>query len=182
MFNKYHFTTVWRAKATVAEVYAVIDDAVDSCRWWPAVWLRAEVLVAGDSNGIGKQTKYLTKGWLPYLINWTGETIEKIPEQKIRLKAKGDFDGEGIWTFRQEGEESIAQFEWIIDGNKPLFKYFSLILKPIFKANHNWAMRKGQESLLVELQRRRATGKNKTPPQPTFLSAKKRRKLGLVTV
>ena len=47
-------------------------------------------------------------------------------------------------------------FDWKIRGDKLLLRYLSFLLKPIFAANHRWAMAKGEESLKLELARRRA--------------------------
>jgi hypothetical protein len=47
-------------------------------------------------------------------------------------------------------------------------------MKPIFKANHHWAMARGEESLKLELARRHAAGDPTleavipAPPGPTF--------------
>ena len=49
-------------------------------------------------------------------------------------------------------------FDWRLGREKPLFRYLSFLLKPVFKANHRWAMAKGQEALLRELERRRDVG------------------------
>ena len=32
-------------------------------------------------------------------------------------------------------------YDWRIRANKPLLRYLSFIMKPIFSANHHWAMR-----------------------------------------
>jgi len=41
-------------------------------------------------------------------------------------------------------------------ADKPLLKSLSFLMKPIFAANHHWAMRQGEESLQLELARRHA--------------------------
>jgi len=43
---------------------------------------------------------------------------------------------------------------WKIRADKPLLRDFSFLMKPLFSANHHWAMRKGEESLRLELARR----------------------------
>jgi hypothetical protein len=48
-----------------------------------------------------------------------------------------------------------VRFDWNIVAEKPLLKYLSFLMKPIFRANHEWAMRRGQESLAREIERRR---------------------------
>jgi hypothetical protein len=45
-------------------------------------------------------------------------------------------------------------FDWRLDANKPLIRYLSFLLKPIFAANHRWAMARGEEGLRSELARR----------------------------
>jgi hypothetical protein len=85
----------------------------------------------------------------------------------------GDFVGRGIWSFQQEGEWTVATYDWKIRADKPLLRALSPLLKPIFSANHHWAMNKGEESIKLELMRRRAaTPAEKAeippPPPPTF--------------
>jgi hypothetical protein len=98
--SRYRFVTHWLVDGTPEEVYRIIDDPVGFVRWWPAVWLRADVIETGDGNGIGKLVQYVSKGWLPYILRWTSRTIAKEFPRRIVLHASGDFEGEGRWTFR----------------------------------------------------------------------------------
>lgn len=181
--SKYQFVTNWQMEARAEEVYNIINNANDFVRWWPAVWLRIETLDPGDENGIGKLTQVLSKGWLPYLLHWQARTEEKIFAKKIALSATGDFEGHGVWTFRENGSYCDIEYVWEIVANKPLLRYASFLLKPLFSANHNWAMARGEESLRLELARRRATTEEELakipPPPPPRLSRRQRRKLGL---
>jgi hypothetical protein len=43
-----------------------------------------------------------------------------------------------------------------VRADKPLLRYGSWFFKPIFAANHRWAMARGEESLKRELERRHA--------------------------
>jgi hypothetical protein len=54
------------------------------------------------------------------------------------------------------GAEVIITYDWKIRADKPLLRYLSFMMKPFFAANHRWAMRKGLESLRLELARRHA--------------------------
>lgn len=170
----YAFTTHWRVEGTPEEVYRIIDDPTEFVRWWPAVWLKADVLERGDDRGIGQVVRYTSKGWLPYILRWTGKALEKEPPHRIVLRASGDFEGEGRWTFRAAGPFVDAEYVWTIEANKPLLRYLSFLLRPIFSANHRWAMSRGEESLRLELARRRARTDEEraripAPPQPTFV-------------
>jgi hypothetical protein len=182
--SRYRFVTRWRVEGTPEEAFRIIDDAPGLVRWWPAVWLRVDVLEPGDRQGVGKVVRYLSKGWLPYLLRWTSCTAEKGFPHRIVLRASGDFDGEGVWTFTADGPHTEVEYVWAIEANKPLLRYLSFLLKPIFAANHRWAMARGEESLRLELARRRATTADElariaAPPRPTFLSEHRRRKLAL---
>ncbi|MBX9784458.1 MAG: hypothetical protein K2X48_14310 [Chitinophagaceae bacterium] len=42
------------------------------------------------------------------------------------------------------------------------------MMKPIFSLNHTWAMKKGLESLLLEIRRRKGEANVPAPPPPTF--------------
>lgn len=172
--NSYHFITTWRVKSTVEEVSRIIGDAVGLVRWWPSVYLDVKVLEEGDEHGLGKVVSLYTKGWLPYTLRWDFRVTEVRPGS-FTLVARGDFDGRGIWTFEQDGPWVNITYDWKIKAEKPLLRYFSLLMKPIFSANHRWAMSKGEESLKLELARCHVASQEElaripAPPQPTSSS------------
>ncbi|HEY6406296.1 MAG TPA: hypothetical protein VIY29_02390 [Ktedonobacteraceae bacterium] len=172
--NEYHFITNWRAHSTVEEVSDVLGDASDLVRWWPSVYLEVQVLEPGDKRGLGKVVSLYTKGWLPYTLRWQFRVTE-VRADGFTLEASGDFEGRGIWTFEQDGPWVNVIYDWKILAEKPLLRNFSFIMKPIFAANHRWAMAKGEESLQLELARRHAATPESralvpAPPQPTTSS------------
>jgi len=169
--NDYHFITRWRVKSTVKEVTDILGDAADLVRWWPSVYLDVQVLEAGDERGLGRVVSLYTKGWLPYTLRWQFRVTDVRPDG-YTLTAWGDFNGRGIWTFEQDGPWVNAIYDWKIMAEKPLLRYFSFLMKPIFAANHRWAMAKGEVSLQLELARRHAATSAErervpAPPQPT---------------
>ncbi len=169
--NAYHFITHWRVKSTVKEVADILNDAVDLARWWPSVYLDVKVLEPGDEHGLGKVVSLYTKGWLPYTLRWDFR-VTNVQENSFTLQAWGDFDGRGIWTFEQDGPDVNITYDWKINAEKPLLRYFSFIMKPIFSANHRWAMQQGEKSLKLELARHHATTEAEraqvlAPPQAT---------------
>jgi hypothetical protein len=178
--NEYHFITRWRVQATVQEVGEIIASATDLPRWWPSVYLEVKELQPGDSKtGVGKVIDLYTKGWLPYTLRWRFQVVESEYGRSVTLEARGDFVGRGIWTFEQDGEWVNLTYDWKVRADKPLLRRFSALMKPIFSMNHEWAMRKGEESLRLELARRRATtvaAREQVPPPPgptfSFLTRK----------
>ena len=47
-------------------------------------------------------------------------------------------------------------YDWLVIAEKGMLKTLSVVMKPIFAANHRWAMAQGEHSLRLELARRRA--------------------------
>jgi hypothetical protein len=155
--SDYHFISHWRVEGNLEEVSEIIGDAAGLVRWWPSVYLDIQVLAPGDATGVGKVVSLFTKGWLPYTLRWQFVVTESRSPQGFSLRASGDFDGTGVWTFVQDGPWVAITYDWRIRAEKPLLRYGSFLLKPLFAANHRWAMARGEESLRLELARRRAT-------------------------
>ena len=173
--HEYHIVTEWRVKGSLREVADVLNQATDLARWWPSVCLEVQEIEPGDEKGVGKVGRLYTKGWLPYTLHWTFRVTESSYPHGFALEASGDFVGRGVWTLEQQGEWVIVIYDWRINVEQPLLRAFSFLLKPIFSANHRWAMRMGEKSLELELRRRRAASAEERarippPPGPTFKS------------
>lgn len=169
MGSDYEFLTEWRVPGTIAEVREVLSDAEALPRWWPAVYLAIRPLAQGAPDGVSREVDLHTKGWLPYTLRWTLRITEPITDQGFALEARGDLNGTGRWTFAQEGPEVVITYDWRVSAAKPLLQRLSWLLRPAFAANHVWAMRRGEESLRLELRRRRAgtaAARAAVPPPP----------------
>lgn len=165
----YHFVTTWRVRGTCGEVADVLRDPLDLPRWWPAVYLSAQELIPSDDRGLQQRVRLHTKGWLPYTLRWEFVVVESRYPERYAIEAFGDFNGRGVWTLTQDGEFVDVQFDWRVRAEKPLLRALSPVMRPVLEGNHRWAMRQGEESLTLELQRRRATStaaKQSVPPPP----------------
>jgi hypothetical protein len=170
--NDYHFITHWQIEGTVEEVSKILEDTASLLRWWPSVYLELQVLDPGDEIGRGKVVRLKTKGWLPYTLNWQFRIIESRRPCGFSLEAWGDFVGRGIWSFKQDGPRVNITYDWRILAEKPLLRWLSFLVKPVFSANHRWAMAQGEKSLRLELARRRANSAEELAriPAPPGLS------------
>ena len=178
-FNEYHFITNWRLEGTREEVTEILGDAEDLPRWWPSVYITVTQVEKGGEDRVGDVYDLYTKGWLPYTLRWRLRVTENNEPDGSTLVAEGDFAGRGIWSFVQDGDFVNVKYDWKISAQKPLLKLFSPVMKPLFAANHRWAMAKGEESLKLELLRRRAATPEAAatvppPPPPTFAGFIKR--------
>ncbi len=183
--NDYHFITRWRVRSTPEEISDILGDAKSLPRWWPSVYLAVEELEPGDDRGLGRVASLYTKGWLPYTLRWKFRVTDSRHPYGFTLRAFGDFEGEGVWTFEPDAEFVNITYDWRIRADKPLLKALSFLLKPVFAANHEWAMARGLESLQLEIARRRAATLEEAarippPPGPTFPHHRPERKLPLI--
>ncbi len=153
--NDYRFLTRWVVEATCEEVSQVLGDPLELARWWPMVYLSVVELRPPDASGLGRRVRVVTKGRLPYRLRWEFEVVESRWPHGFTIAASGDFDGTGRWTFAPSGNRVDITFDWRIRAEKPLLRWLSPVFKPIFEANHRWAMARGEDCLRRELARRR---------------------------
>jgi hypothetical protein len=137
------------------------------------VHLSVDILNERDRTGVGAEIALLTKEWLPYTLRWMLSVTEPITATGYALTAVGDLVGAGCWTFRQDGPQVVITYHWRVSASKPLLRRLTWLLRPVFAANHRWAMARGEESLRLELRRRRATSEAERsrvplPPPATF--------------
>jgi hypothetical protein len=187
--NDYAFVTTWRVPAERGEIATVLGDAAGLARWWPSVYLDVAVVEPGDESGVGKVVDLYTKGWLPYTLRWRFRVTESDPPAGFALAAEGDFVGRGVWTLRELAADPVTgtpqtevEYDWRIRAEKGILRTFSAVMKPVFAANHRWAMAQGERSLRLELARRHSAADPAilaaipAPRGPTFPHNMRRRR------
>ena len=172
--NAYHFVDRWRVEGDVKEVADILEDALAMPSWWGSVYFDVKEIEPGSEGGIGKLISLRAGGWLPYTLQINFRTTESRYPHGFTMDATGDLEGKGIWTFRQDGPFVLITYDWTIKANKPIIEKLSFLLKPIFRSNHSWTMNRGEESLKLELLRRRAKSVEDAsaipaPPEPSFV-------------
>jgi hypothetical protein len=150
----YEIVSRWRVTGAVGEVYTVLTDAPSLPRWWPEAYTKVIEIAPGDSRGCGRISDIVTRGFLPYDVNWRLSVVEVNPPKMIRVEATGDLTGEGEWRLVQEGGEVALAYTWRVRVEKPWMQRLEFLLKPLFTINHNYVMRRGEAGLRRELARR----------------------------
>jgi hypothetical protein len=150
---EFHLRSNWRVQARVDEVFEVISEPLHFVRWWSAVYLRVEEVEPGDDDGVGRTLNLHTRGLLPYTLDWQATATEVNKPVRLVVEARGDLEGKGEWNLRQDGEWTKVDYDWKVFANKPWMRRLAPLLRPVFAANHHWAMQKGQQGLVEELRR-----------------------------
>lgn len=155
MVARYVMVSEWTVRGAVDEVAAIMRNFEALPDWWPSVYLSTREIAPGGADGVGKRVSMHTRGRLPYTLRWDCVLTEPITDRGFAIAASGDFNGVGRWTFQPGAHGVSIIFDWRITTTKPLLRRLHWLLKPVFVANHRWAMKRGQESLQRELDRRR---------------------------
>lgn len=145
--HDYTFVSRWRVPATREETAAILSDAAALPRWWNSVYLSVE-----PDGGVWRVH---SRGWLPYTLRWSFERASEDLPNSFSLRAWGDLNGTGRWEFHGANGHTEASFVWQVRADKPVLRYLSWLLKPIFAANHRWAMAQGERAIAHEVSRRR---------------------------
>src|SRR5437764_11482474 len=178
--NAYHFVDRWRVEGDLKEVADILEDALSLPRWWGSTYFDVKEIETGEAHGTGKLISLRAGGWLPYTLRINFRTVESNYPHGFTMNATGDLEGKGVWKFEQDGSAVNVTYEWTISANKPIVRAFSFLLKPIFRSNHNWCMKRGLESLKLELARRRAQTPEEAAriPQPPGIKGKSKKVKG----
>ncbi len=150
MQQKYSFITRWQIKAPVQRVWDAIYESTEWPQWWKGV-LDVKIIEPGAPNGVNGVREYTWKSALPYKLAFNMRLTERTDLKHMRGVAFGELEGEGNWFFEQKGEVTFVQYNWDVFTNKAWMNYFSFLLKPAFKFNHDVVMRWGAEGLAKKL-------------------------------
>lgn len=149
--KKYNFVSVWNVESTAERVYEIISKPEDFIHWWSDVYLEVEEIKRGNEAGAGRILRVLTKGKLPYTLNWRAEVLEAEKPRRILLRAEGDLEGTGEWQFVQNSKFVEITYNWTVITNRRWMNLLSPVLKKLFESNHRWAMKKGEQGLKQKL-------------------------------
>ena len=141
----YRFVDRWVVYEPIERVYDAIGDPVSYERWWTDFVIRS----TGDAGEPrpGKRNELLVKAYLPYKVNFGLEVMEAERPVRILSRLSKDFDGTGEWRLRETDDGTEATLDWRPVVNQALIRYLTPVLRPLFRSNHNWAMRRGERQL-----------------------------------
>ncbi len=153
-WNEYHFEDHWDVPYPAEDVWDVLSKASKFPEWWQGVYLSAKPLDGISQPHVGARVSAVARGWLPYKLRFTIETIALEKPRFIAFRASGDFqtnDSRWILTSNSTGTHVVLHWNPVVD--KPIVKLLSPLLKPIFRWNHNWTMVRGQRQIIEYMSR-----------------------------
>jgi len=167
----YLLSSVWVIDATPEEVAGVFLDPASIARWWQAAFLRVDVLQPGGLHGLGATFRVHAKGRMPHTFQFLIKVVESSFPLGFRAEVMGDYHGAMGCRVESLAPARVAmECTWNVRVRKPFVRMLSTWLRPIFVANHRWAMTKGEQGLRIEVRARRQGIEipSSRYPQPVF--------------
>lgn len=147
MSAEYRFLDEWRVPMPIERVYSLVGEPKRYPEWWSDVFLAADG--EGGAPEPGKATSVVARGFLPYRLRFTITCTACTEPLRIESVLSGDFAGSGTWILEELPESGTrAQLDWRPVVNKPGVRQLTPLLRPLFRANHNWTMRRGRDAIL----------------------------------
>jgi uncharacterized protein YndB with AHSA1/START domain len=144
MARDYVFLDEWDVDAPAEAVFEALADARTYPDWWRPVYIAVE---ADGPPEVGRVSQQHFKGRLPYTLR-TRSTIARIDSpRELEVSVVGDLTGHGTWTLTPRDGGVHVRFDWRVIADRPLLRYLTPVLRPLFRWNHNWSVRRAIEGL-----------------------------------
>jgi uncharacterized protein YndB with AHSA1/START domain len=137
--SEYVFVDEWEVDAPLEAVYDALVDARTYPEWWKPVYLRVE----GDR----RETRHHFKGRLPYTLKMRARLVDEDRPRRFDVEVDGDLRGHGRWTLTPRDDRVHVRWDWTVYADRPLLRYLTPVLKPLFRWNHSWAVARARVGL-----------------------------------
>src|SRR5918999_888294 len=118
--NIYHFEDHWHVPFPIESVWEVLSRPEHYPVWWKGVYLAAEPVDGKKQGDASRRVAVVARGWLPYKLRFTIETLDSRKPDVIEFKASGDFATEtSRWLLKTEGNGTLVTLEWNPRVEKP---------------------------------------------------------------
>ena len=134
----YVFVDEWDVAAPPEAVFDAIADARTYPAWWRPVYL--EVQSDGPLR-VGAESRQHFTGRLPYHLHTRSVIAELDPPRTITSDVVGDLRGRGKWTLTPTTHGTHVRFDWQVHADRNLLRVLTPVLLPVFRLNHNWAIK-----------------------------------------
>jgi hypothetical protein len=152
--NDYVFVDKFVAPCNKETAYQYISKIEEYPRWWGKVYKRITVLKKVLPDTPGGRYEVQVRGFLPYALTIQNETTLVQKPDRIEFVAIGDLEGKGTWLFEEVKGGTQITFDWQVAANKAVIRLFSFLLKPLFRANHVYCVRRAEEGMRRDLEQR----------------------------
>lgn len=144
---QYTLNTHWRIPGNISDAYEILTRPLDYPKWWGLKDFTAIEISGAGADSLGQTVQFEMKGWLPYRLRWQLRAIEAEKPHHIAGVSKGDFEGLGVWSLKQDNGWADITFNWGVTVQHPFLRRWAMLLRPLFLWNHHWVMNKSKQGM-----------------------------------
>ena len=154
MAKEYVFIDEWDVDAPQEAVFDALADGSTYPEWWKPVYISVESEGPVEPGQVSRQE---FKGRLPYHLRTSSELKRMDRPNEFEVDVVGDLTGRGVWTLTPRDGKVHVRFDWRVIADRPLLRVLTPVVRPAFRWNHNWAIKRAQEGLEPYARARGAT-------------------------
>ena len=144
MAREYVFVDEWDVDAPQERVFDALADGRTYPEWWTPIY--KEVHADGPPE-VGRVSTQKFSAKLPYTLE-TRSTIASLDRpNEFEVDVEGDLRGHGRWTLTPRDGKVHVRFDWRVLADRPLLRYLTPLLRPLFRWNHNEAIKSAMRNL-----------------------------------
>lgn len=140
----------WHLAAPVGRVWEVLIAPDTWPRWWPQV-RGVQMVRPGAPGGLGRVHRIAWASGLGYALTLEIEAVELRCHERLRGRALGTLQGEGIWLLAAEPGGTMLTHLWRVRLTRRWMRWTAPLLAPVFRWNHERVMRAGARGLACYL-------------------------------
>jgi uncharacterized protein YndB with AHSA1/START domain len=140
---EYVFVDEWDVDAPQEQVFDALADAGTYPEWWT---IYKDVETDGPPR-VGRVSKQKFKAKLPYTLTTTSRLVSLERPNGFEVDVDGDLRGHGTWTLTPRDGKVHVRFDWKVFADRPLLRYLTPVLRPLFRWNHNEAIKVAMRNL-----------------------------------
>jgi uncharacterized protein YndB with AHSA1/START domain len=151
MAGQYVLIDEWNVDAPQDQVFDVLVDPRTYPEWWTPTY------VSGESDGPpepGTVSRVRFKSKLPFVFQASSRLVRVNRPDEFEAEVEGDLRGVAIWTLTPLHGKVRVRFDFRVFADRPLIRYLSPVLRPLFRWNHTMAMRQARANLGPYVRRR----------------------------
>jgi len=142
--DEYVFIDEWDVDAPLEAVFDALADARTYPEWWRPVYIAVQ---ADCPPQVGCVSRHEFKGRLPYHLKTRSEIVRLERPRAFEVSVVGDLTGEGTWTLTPADGKVHVHFDWRVIADRPLLRVLTPVLRPVFRWNHSWSIKRAIEGL-----------------------------------
>jgi len=147
---EYVFLDEWDVDAPQEAVFEALADARTYPIWWSPIYKEVD---ADGPPAVGCASRQSFKAKLPYTLSTVSTIVRLEPPHEFEVEVDGDLRGRGVWTLSPVGDRVHVRFDWRVHADRALLRILTPVLRPLFRWNHNAAIKRAMVELEPYAQR-----------------------------